>query len=213
MRPPLAAPGVGERRRRSALSPALSPPCVLRRYGEGDLRAWAFRREECCHGPAAAAAVAGRLRLGRPQLVARLQHLLRRVEGLRVDHGADVARQFADEEGDLRILQGRRLQGGQIVPQHRGPGVAAAHRIIQPLVGSLLVSKAVRLQEELLQLLVRVGDGGGVSRQRVDGGGQREGELRHGPVEFRDRLGDVCRGKGGIQAVEPTLRGIGVKIG
>jgi hypothetical protein len=32
-------------------------------------------------------------------------------------------------------------------------------------------------------------------------------------VEFRNRLGDVCRGKGGIQTVEPTLRGIGVKIG
>ncbi len=35
--------------------------------------------------------------LGRPQLVATPNHLLRRVEGLRVDHGADVARQFADE--------------------------------------------------------------------------------------------------------------------
>jgi hypothetical protein len=69
------------------------------------------------------------------------------------------------------------------------------------------------LQEELLQLLVRVGDGGGVARQRADGRGQREGKFRHGPVEFRDRLGDVCRGEGGIQTVEPTLRGIGVKIG
>jgi hypothetical protein len=69
------------------------------------------------------------------------------------------------------------------------------------------------LQEELLQLLVRVGDGGGVAHQRADDRGQGEGKLRHGPVEFRNRLGDVCRGKGGIQAVEPALRGIGVKIG
>ncbi|MFN9906739.1 MAG: hypothetical protein ACK56F_11555, partial [bacterium] len=60
----------------------------------------------------------GRLRgLGRPQLVATPNHLQRRVEGLSVDHGADVARQFADEEGDLRLVQGRRLQGGQIVPK------------------------------------------------------------------------------------------------
>ena len=32
-------------------------------------------------------------------------------------------------------------------------------------------------------------------------------------MEFCDRLGDGCRSKGGIEAVEPTLRGIGVKIG
>ncbi|MFN9943184.1 MAG: hypothetical protein ACK56I_27315, partial [bacterium] len=123
--------------------------------------------------------------------VATLDHLLRRVEGPRVHQSADVARQFAEEEGDLRILQRRRLQGGQIVSQHRGTGVTAAHRVIQPLVGSLLVSHAVGLQEELLQLPVRVGDGGGVARQRADRGGQGERELRHGPVEFRDRLGDV----------------------
>ena len=28
-------------------------------------------------------------------------------------------------------------------------------------------------------------------------------------MEFCDRLGDGCRSKGGIEAVEPTLRGIG----
>ncbi len=34
----------------------------------------------------------------------------RRVKGLGVDHGADVARQLADEEGDLRLIRvlGRR---------------------------------------------------------------------------------------------------------
>ncbi len=36
--------------------------------------------------------------------VKKVNHLLRRVEGLSVDHGADVARQFADEEGDLRLV-------------------------------------------------------------------------------------------------------------
>ncbi len=81
----------------------------------------------------------------------------------RVDQSANVARQFAKEKGGLRLLDCRRLQGRQIVPQHRGPGVAAAHRIIQPLAGPLLVTKAVGSQEELLQLLVRVGDGGGVT--------------------------------------------------
>ncbi len=44
--------------------------------------------------------------LGRPQLVATPNHILQRVKGLGVDHGADVARQLADEEGDLRLLQG-----------------------------------------------------------------------------------------------------------
>ncbi len=66
---------------------------------------------------------------------------------------------------------------------------------------------------ELLQLAVRVGDGGGVVSQWLDGGVQGEGELSHGPVEFCDRLGDVCRGELGVQVGEPRLRGIGVKIG
>jgi hypothetical protein len=113
--------------------------------------------------------------LGRPQCIATLYHLLGRVEGPHVDHGADVEWQFAKEKGDLRILQGPRLQGGQIVPQHRGPGVAAAHRIIQPIAGPLLVSKAVGLQEELLQLLVRVGNGGGVARSGGPWGSERKG--------------------------------------
>ncbi|MFN9999521.1 MAG: hypothetical protein ACK559_00195, partial [bacterium] len=99
------------------------------------------------------------------------------------------------------------------VPKHRGPGLTAAQGVVQPLAGSLLVGHAVGFQEELLQSPVRVGDGGGVARQRADRGGQREGELSHGPVEFRDRLGDVCSGKLGIQIGEPTLRGIRVKFG
>jgi hypothetical protein len=101
--------------------------------------------------------------LGHPQGVAMLDHLLRGVEGPRVDQGADVARQFAEEEGDLRLLQRPRLQGGQVVPQDGRPGFAAAHGIIQPLAGPLLVTKAVGSQEELLQLLVRVSDGSGVA--------------------------------------------------
>jgi hypothetical protein len=115
--------------------------------------------------------------LGHPQCVATLNHLLCSVEGPRVDQSADVAWQFAEEEGDLRLLQRRLLQGGQIVPPHRGPGVAAAHRIIQPLAGPLFVSKAVGSQEELLQLPVRVGDGGGVARQRADRGAREKGSL------------------------------------
>jgi hypothetical protein len=101
--------------------------------------------------------------LGHPQCVATLDHLLRGIEGPRADQSTDVAWQFAKEEGGLRLLNRRRLQDGQVVPQHRGPGFAAAHGIIQPLAGPLLVTKAVGLQEELLQVLVRVGDGGGVA--------------------------------------------------
>jgi hypothetical protein len=74
-----------------------------------------------------------------------------------------VARHFAKEEGGLRLLNRCRLQGGQVVPQHRGPGFAAAQGIIQPLAGPLLITKAVGSQEELLQLLERVGDGDGVA--------------------------------------------------
>ena len=65
------------------------------------------------------------------------------------------------------------MQGGEVVSQDGGPGVAA-HGIIQPLVGHLLVTEAVGSQEELLQLLVRVTDGGGIPPQRADGGDQRE---------------------------------------
>ncbi len=148
--------------------------------------------------------------LGHPQCIATLDHLLRGVEGQHVDQSADVAQQFAEEKGDLRHFKRRWLQGGQVVPQNRGPGVAAAHGVIEPLVGPLLVTKAIGSQEELLQVFVRVGDGGGVPQQRADGGDQREGQLRHGTVEFCDGLSDVCRGEGGIEAVEPALRGIGV---
>ncbi|MFO0001482.1 MAG: hypothetical protein ACK559_10145, partial [bacterium] len=51
--------------------------------------------------------------LGRPQLVAAPNHILRCVKGLGVDHGADVARQLADEEGDLRLLQGKAVRLSQ----------------------------------------------------------------------------------------------------
>jgi hypothetical protein len=74
-----------------------------------------------------------------------------------------VARQFAKEDGSLRLFIRCQLQGGQVVPQHRGPGFAAAQGIIQPLAGPLLITKAVGSQEELLQLLERVGDGDGVA--------------------------------------------------
>jgi hypothetical protein len=101
--------------------------------------------------------------LGHPELV----------EGPHIDQIADVARQFAEEKGGLRILHRHRLQGSEVVPQDGGPGVAA-HGIFQPFDGHLLVTKAVGSQEELLQLLVRVADSGGVSRQRADGGNQRK---------------------------------------
>ncbi len=100
--------------------------------------------------------------LGHPQCIATLDHLLRGVKRLLVDQGADVAQQFAQEEDDLRLFKRCRLQGSQVVPQNRGPGVAAAHGIIKPLAGPLLVTEAVGSQEELLQLLVQVCDGGGV---------------------------------------------------
>ncbi len=52
-----------------------------------------------------------------------------------------MARQFADEEDGLCIVHRRWLQGGEVVPQDRGPGVAA-HRIIQPHAGHLFGAEA-----------------------------------------------------------------------
>ncbi|MFN9905959.1 MAG: hypothetical protein ACK56F_07525, partial [bacterium] len=52
--------------------------------------------------------------LGRPKLA---NHILRCGKGLSVDLGADVARQLADEEGDLRLLQGLGPQGVEVVPE------------------------------------------------------------------------------------------------
>ncbi len=101
--------------------------------------------------------------LSHPELVAALDEFLRHHEGPRVDQVTDVARQFTEEEGGLCILHRLRLQGGEVIPQGGGPGVAA-HGVIQPLVGYLLGAEAVGPQEELLQLLVRVADGGGVPR-------------------------------------------------
>jgi hypothetical protein len=130
--------------------------------------------------------------LSHPELIAALDEFLWCLEGPRVDQVSDVAQQFADEEDVLGIFHRCRLQGGEVVPQDGGPGVAA-HRIIQPLAGHLFGAEAVGLQEELLQLFVRVADGGGVPGQWVDGGNQRKRQFSQGPVEFCDRLGDVGR--------------------
>ncbi len=105
-----------------------------------------------------------------------------------------MSRQFAEEEGGLCVLHRLRLQGGEVVPQNGGPGVAA-HGVIQPLVGHLLGTEAVGPQEELLLLLVRVADSGGVPRQQADEGDQRERQFSQGLVELCDRLGDVGRGE------------------
>ncbi len=165
LRPPLAAPGLGERRR------PLSPPGILRRNGEGDWRE--FRKGDCMFGTAVGGGSGLHWGMRNPELVATLYELLRCLEGPWVDQIADVARQFAKEKGGLCILYRLQLQGGEVVPQDGGPGVAA-HGIIQPLVGHLLGAEAVGSQEELLQLLVRVADVGGITRQRTDGGDQRE---------------------------------------
>ncbi len=102
-----------------------------------------------------------------------------------------MARQFAEEKGGMCVLHRLRLQGGEVVPQNGGPGVAA-HGVIQPLVGHLLGAEAIGPQEELLQLLVRAADSGGILRQRVDGGDQRERQFSQGQVELCDRQGDVA---------------------
>ncbi len=140
--------------------------------------------------------------LSLPELVAALDEVLRLLKCPRVDQVSDVARQFAEEEDSLGLLHLGRLQGSEVVPHDGGPGVAA-HRIIQPLTSHLFGAEAVGKQEELLQLLVRVADGGGIPEQRADGGDQRKWQFSQGPVEFCDRLGDFGGGEHGVEAVEP----------
>ncbi len=140
--------------------------------------------------------------LSRPELVAALDEVLQLLKGPRVDPVPDVARQLADEEDGLGLLHRCRLQGGEVVPQDGGPGVAA-HRVIQPLTGHLLGAEAVGTQEKLLQLFVRVADGGGVPGQRADGGDQRKRQFSQGPVvEFCDWLGDFGGSEHGVEAVD-----------
>jgi hypothetical protein len=141
----------------------------------------------------------------------RTEVLVGLLKGPRIDQVPDVARQLADEEDGLDLLHRRRLQGGEIVPQDGGPGVAA-HRVIQPLAGHLFGTEDVGTQEELLQLFVRVVDSGGVPGQRADGGDQRERQFSQGPVEFCDRLGDVGGGEHSVEAVEPCLWRIGIEV-
>ncbi len=150
------------------------PPCALRRNGEGGgTPEGRLQAQGGCGG--------GLLRgLSRPELVAALDEFLRCLEGTRVDQVTDVARQFVNEEGGLCILHRCRLQGGEVVRQDGGPGVAA-HRIIQPLAGHLFGAEAVGPKEELLQLFVRVADGGRVSGQRTDGGDPRKRQFKPRP--------------------------------
>jgi hypothetical protein len=109
--------------------------------------------------------------LRHPELVAALDEVLRLLKCSGVDQVPDVERQLAGEEDGLGLLHRGRLQGGEVVPQDKGPGVAE-HRLIQPLTSHLFGGEVIGTQEELLQLLVRVADGGGVPGQRADSGDQ-----------------------------------------
>ncbi len=146
-----------------------------------------------------------------PDLLATLDDVLRLLECPRVDQVSDVVRQLAEEEDGPGLLHRGRLQGGEVVPHDRGPCIAA-HRIIQPSTRHLGGAEAVAAQEELLQLLVWVADGSGVPGQRVDGGDQQKREFRQGPVELHERLGDFGGGEHRVDAVEPCMGRIGVKV-
>jgi hypothetical protein len=50
------------------------------------------------------------------------------------------------------------------------------------------------VQEDVLQLFVRVAVRGGVLCQHADGGDQRERKLRQRPVELRERLRNLGGG-------------------
>jgi hypothetical protein len=106
-----------------------------------------------------------------PDLVAVLDEVLRLLERPCVDQVPDVARQLAEEEDGLGLLHCGWLQGGEIVP-HGGRPCVASHRIVQPSTRQLGGAEAVRAQEEFLQLLVGVAEGGGVPGQWADGGAQ-----------------------------------------
>ncbi len=103
-------------------------------------------------------------------------------------------------EGEWRAP--RKGEDGEVVPHDEGPCVAA-HRIVQPSTRHLGGAEAIGAQEEFLQLLVRVAEGGGVPGQREDGGDQRKREFRQRPVELHERLRDFGSGEHRVDTVKP----------
>ena len=99
-----------------------------------------------------------------------------------------------------------------MVPHAGGPGVAA-HRVIQPLTRHLGDTEAVGVQEDVLQLLVRVAVGGGVLAQRADGVDKRERELRQRPVELCEGCCNLGGDEHRVDAVKPRLGRVGVEVG
>jgi hypothetical protein len=135
-----------------------------------------------------------------PDLVAALDEVLWLLEHPRVDQVPDVAWQLAEEEDGLGLFHCGWLQGGEVLPPDGRPCVAS-HRIVQPSTCHLGGAEAIRAQEEFLQLLVRVAEGGGVPGQRADGGDQRKREFGQRPVELREQLRDFCGGEHRVDAV------------
>jgi hypothetical protein len=115
-----------------------------------------------------------------PDLIAALDEVLRLLECQRVEQVPDVVRQLAEEEEGLGLLHCGRLQGGEVVP-HDGRPCVASQRIVQPSTRHLGSAEALRAQEEFLQLLVRVAEGGGVPGQQADSGDQRKHEFPQRP--------------------------------
>ncbi len=79
----------------------------------------------------------------------------------------------------------------------------ASEQIIQPSTRHLGGAEAVGAQEDFLQVLVRVAEGGGVTGQRADGGDQRKREFHQRTIELRERLRDFGGGEHRVDAVEP----------
>jgi hypothetical protein len=133
-------------------------------------------------------------RSGPPRSLAALDEVLQLPERLRVDQVPDVPRQLAEKEDGLDLLHCGRLQGGEVVLHDEGPGVAA-HRVVQPSTRHLGGAEAVGAQEEVLQLLVRVAEGGGVLGLQADNGDKRKQKFRQRSVELHERLRDLGCGE------------------
>jgi hypothetical protein len=135
-----------------------------------------------------------------PDLVAALDEVLRLLERPRGDLVSDVARQLAEEEDGLASFTVAGCRAVRL-SHMKGPCVAA-HRVIQPFTHHLGGAETEGAQEELLQLLGRVTEGGGVPGQQADGGDQRKRKFCQSPVELRERLRDFGCGEHRDDAVD-----------
>ncbi len=75
--------------------------------------------------------------------------------------------------------------------------------MVQQAGGLLGGAQAIGLQQDALQLGIRIGDGGGVIAKGANDFHKQCRKHEHCPVEFHEEPRDEVRGKGGVDISEP----------